>query len=62
MEQENFIRVSKTCAVCGLRLFDKMSPLSGTIEIKCPRCGKIAKINLAFRLAAARPTSTAFIA
>ncbi len=50
MDNDNVIRVSKLCPVCGKRLFDKTSRTSGTIEIKCEQCKQIVKINLAFRI------------
>lgn len=43
------VRISKRCPVCDWRFFDKVTPASGIIEIKCPRCGKVVKINLAYR-------------
>ena len=43
------VRISKYCPVCGWRLVDKVTPTSGIIEIKCPRCTNIVKINLAYR-------------
>lgn len=49
MDNDNRIRVSKLCPICGNRLFDKVSPTSGVIEMKCLQCKQIVKINLAFR-------------
>ena len=43
------IRIAKHCPVCSWRIFDKVTPTSGIIEIKCPRCGQVVKINLALR-------------
>ena len=43
------IRVAKRCPRCNHRLFDKMSLASGFVEIKCPECGNIVRINLALR-------------
>ena len=51
LDNDNGIRVSKMCPVCGKRLFDKTSRTSGTIEMKCEQCKQIVKINLAFRMA-----------
>lgn len=33
------MKISKKCPKCGRRLFDKISPASGYIEIKCNKCG-----------------------
>lgn len=49
MEERNYIKVVKRCPICDTRLFDKTSPTTGTIEIKCPQCKQIVIINLAFR-------------
>lgn len=38
------------CPECKKRVFDKVSPANGLIEIKCPHCHKLVTINLAFRL------------
>ncbi len=46
---EDEIRVVKRCPECGKRLFDKISMTSGYIELKCPRCGAMVRINLALR-------------
>lgn len=47
--EEQPIRVSKCCPNCNLRLFDKVSPSTGYVEIKCPRCNQTVRINLALR-------------
>lgn len=46
---ERTIKVSKCCPVCKWRLFDKVSPSTGFVEIKCPHCHSVVKINLALR-------------
>ena len=43
------IRISKKCKKCGCRLFDKVSPACGYVEIKCPKCGQANTVNLALR-------------
>ncbi len=43
------IRVAKCCPNCGRRLFDKISLTTGYVEIKCPECSHIIRINLACR-------------
>ena len=47
MNQE--IRVIKRCPVCQWRILDKISPASGVIELKCPKCNNIVKIDLSYR-------------
>lgn len=46
---DKMMKVSKKCPKCGRRLFDKLSPTSGYIEIKCTKCGTTVKVNLALR-------------
>ena len=46
---DKMMKVSKKCPKCGRRLFDKLSPASGYIEIKCTKCGTTVKVNLALR-------------
>lgn len=45
----NTIRVSKKCPACGWRLFDKVSPATGVVQIKCPKCRQTVTIDLAYR-------------
>lgn len=37
------------CPACGRRLFDvdKSRPISGKVQVKCPRCKKIVVLDLA---------------
>ena len=51
MQKQESVKVSKKCPRCDWRLFDKVSPANGYIEIKCPHCGAVVKINLAYRRA-----------
>ena len=37
------------CPFCDWRLLDKVSATTGTIELKCPQCRKIVRIDLSFR-------------
>ena len=39
--------VMKKCPVCDRRIFDKITPTTGTIALKCPHCHKVVQINLA---------------
>ena len=43
------IHVMKKCPVCDRRIFDKITPTTGTIALKCPHCHKVVQINLALR-------------
>ena len=45
------IRVIKRCPVCQWRILDTVSPTSGVIELKCPKCNHIVKIDLSYRKA-----------
>ena len=44
------IGIMKQCPKCGKRLFEKITPTTGTIKIKCPNCQRIVEVNLAFRI------------
>ena len=35
------VNVAVRCPKCNWRVMDKVSPTTGKIEIKCPRCHKI---------------------
>lgn len=37
------------CPICGWRIMDKITPTSGTIEIKCPKCHKVVSVDLSLR-------------
>lgn len=51
-KKESVLRVVKRCPICHKRCCDKISAqASGIIEMKCPHCGSIVTINLAFRKA-----------
>ena len=41
------MRVAVKCKVCQRVIFYKTTPLSGKIELKCPKCHQITQINLA---------------
>jgi len=43
------IKIMKKCPVCERRIFDKLTPTTGTIALKCPHCHKVVQINLALR-------------
>ena len=44
-------KVVKKCPVCGWRIFDKITPTSGFIEMKCPGCRQVITIDLSYRIA-----------
>ena len=44
------IKVVKRCPKCDWRIFDKVTPTSGIIELKCPNCRKIVEIDLSYRI------------
>ena len=43
------IRVTVRCKKCNQRLFDKVTPTAGFIDLKCPRCGRLNHCNLSLR-------------
>ena len=43
------IGIVKRCPGCGRRLYDKLTDCSGVISIKCPKCGQVSELNMAFR-------------
>ena len=48
-ESKKTMQVMKKCPICDRRIFDKITPTSGMIEMKCPHCRNVVKINLALR-------------
>ena len=45
----NELKVAIYCPSCRHRVFDKLTPTSGKISIKCPRCKEIITIDLSMR-------------
>ena len=43
------INVAVRCPKCNWRVMDKISPTTGKIEIKCPRCHRVEEVDLALR-------------
>lgn len=43
------MRVAVKCKNCMRKIFYKSTPLTGVIELKCPRCQQVVSINLAYR-------------
>lgn len=50
MEQEKGINIRVSCPKCGRRMFDKITLSTGIIEMKCPKCSNLIKVNLALRI------------
>jgi phage FluMu protein Com len=44
------IGVVVRCPVCGWRIFNKVTPTSGEVQVKCPKCRHEVTIDLALRL------------
>lgn len=44
------IKIVKQCPICGWRIFDKVTPTTGIIEIKCPSCRQVVQIDLSYRI------------
>ncbi len=49
IKQNEIIRVSVKCPYCQHRVFDKMGAMSGILEIKCPKCRHVFKVDLSLR-------------
>lgn len=47
MEKE--IRISKRCPKCDWRILDKVTPTTGVIQVKCPRCRAEVELDLSLR-------------
>jgi len=48
------VKIVKQCPNCGWRIFDKLTPTSGIIELKCPNCRRIVEVDLSYRVARSR--------
>lgn len=44
-------KVIVKCKHCGWRVFDKVTPTTGIIAVKCPKCGQVSEIDLSLRRA-----------
>lgn len=49
MEKNESTKIIVRCPKCEWRIFDKVTPTSGSIEVKCPRCENIVVIDLSLR-------------
>ena len=45
----NNVKVVVKCPTCDWRILDKVTPTTGIIEMKCPRCGKVVMVDLSLR-------------
>lgn len=43
------ITIAVRCPKCNWRIMDKLSPTTGKVEIKCPRCHNVVEVDLALR-------------
>ena len=49
MEKAETMKIAVRCKKCSHLIAYKVSAASGFLEVKCPRCGEVSKINLALR-------------
>ena len=49
IQQAQFSIGWRFCPVCGHKLYQKAELCSGTIRIKCLKCGNVATVDLAYR-------------
>lgn len=49
MADNKDIRVIKRCPICNWRIMDKITPTSGIVQMKCPKCKQEVQIDLSFR-------------
>lgn len=45
------MKVIVKCPRCDWRILDKVTPASGVIEVKCPKCHNIVAVDLSLRRA-----------
>lgn len=45
----NEIKIVVRCPKCDWRVFDKVTPTTGVIELKCPNCRKVVEVDLPLR-------------
>lgn len=50
--KDDKLKVIVKCPRCDWRIFDKVTPTSGVIEVKCPNCHKVVAVDLSLRRAA----------
>lgn len=54
------VKVIKRCPKCNWRIFDKVTPTTGIIELKCPNCHQVIKIDLSYRVSRPKAASRQF--
>lgn len=45
----NDVGIVVKCPSCEWRILDKITPTTGTIRLKCPRCGRLVIVDLSLR-------------
>lgn len=43
------MKIVVRCPKCDWRVFDKVTPTTGVIELKCPNCRKVVEVDLSLR-------------
>jgi len=43
------MKIIVRCPKCDWRIFDKVTPTTGTIELKCPNCRRVVEVDLSLR-------------
>ena len=43
------VKVVKLCPYCQWRILDKVTPTTGIIEMKCPNCRRVVRVDLSYR-------------
>lgn len=49
VRESETVRIMKRCPNCDWRIFDKITMTTGVIEMKCPNCRKVVRIDLSLR-------------
>lgn len=47
--KDNDVRIIVRCPLCDWRILDKVTPATGVIEMKCPKCGHVVSVDLSLR-------------
>ena len=47
------VKDMKLCPYCAWRILDKVTPTTGVIEMKCPKCRRVVRVDLNWRTAKA---------
>ena len=48
-KQINEISIMKRCPYCNWRIIDKLTPATGIIRVKCPKCRRQVNVDLSLR-------------